>query len=273
MSWFITAKAFQEIVLPALDILILAFLIYRSYQILVKTKAIQLVRGAALMAFIYALAFFLNLQTLLWVLNLMVPGLVIGIAIIFQPELRKIFTQIGQGGWFKLNTSPDAFRIEEVIQAAVSLSARKRGALIVMGRQVGLKNFIDTGTKLDAEITSNLIVTIFGYDTPLHDGAIIIEGGKIVAAGCFLPLSEQPDIRRGFGTRHRAALGMAEETDAVVLVVSEETGALSLAYNGSLMYDLSEAELRKRLKRFFLTGRRSSFETTFESSEEGVLEE
>ncbi|GAB4363800.1 MAG: diadenylate cyclase CdaA [Spirochaetales bacterium] len=268
MSWILTTRTFQEIVLPALDILILAFLIYRSYQILVQTKAIQLLRGAALMALIYAVAFFFKLQTLLWVLNLMVPGLVIGVAIIFQPELRKIFTQIGQGGWFRFASSSQMLQLDEVIQAATTLSARKRGALIVLARQVGLKNYIDTGTRLDAEVTASLIVTIFGHDTPLHDGALIIEEGKIAAAGCLLPLSEQPDIRRSFGTRHRASLGVAEETDAVVVVVSEETGAISLAYNGNLIYDIPDTQLRRRLRELFTMGREGSMEDV----EEGILE-
>ncbi|MCX7788334.1 MAG: diadenylate cyclase CdaA [Spirochaetes bacterium] len=269
MSWILTTRTFQEIILPAIDILILSFLIYRSYQILIQTKAIQLVRGAALMALIYAVAFFFKLQTLLWVLNLMVPGLVIGVAIIFQPELRKIFTQIGQGGWFKFTSSEQILQFDEVIQAAVTLSNKRRGGLIVIARQVGLKNYIDTGTRLDAEITAKLIITIFGHDTPLHDGALIIEGGKIAAAGCFLPLSEQPDIRRSFGTRHRAALGLAEETDAVVVVVSEESGAISLAFDGNLIYDIPEPQLRKRLRELFIIRGEGAIEET----EEGVLEE
>jgi diadenylate cyclase len=134
------------------------------------------------------------------------------------------------------------------VGAAEVLSGRRRGALIVLPRHVGLKNYIDTGTRLDAEISSALLLTIFAFDTALHDGAVIIESGRIVAAGCCLPLSEQPDIRRSFGTRHRAALGMAEESDAVILIVSEESGAMSLAYEGNLSYDLSAKELTRRLK-------------------------
>ena len=269
MSWILATRTFQEIILPALDILILAFLLYRSYQILVQTKAIQLVKGAAFMALIYAVAFFFNLSTLLWVLNMMVPGLVIGIAIIFQPELRKIFTQIGQGGWFKFSHPSQILRIDEVVNAAETLSGKKRGGLIVLGREIGLKNFIDTGTRLDAEVSSSLIITIFGHDTPLHDGALIIEGGRIAAAGCFLPLSEQPDIRRSFGTRHRAALGLAEETDAVIVVISEETGAVSIAYEANLVYDIHETELRKKLRELFAY----MGDTAGEEIEEGVFEE
>lgn len=269
MSWIFTTQVFREVLLPALDIVILAFLLYRSYQILVQTKAIQLVKGAALMALIYGTAFFFNLSTLLWILNLMVPGLVIGVAIIFQPELRKIFTRIGQGEWFRFSHSAESLRLDAVTNAAEVLSGRKRGGLIVIGRHVGLKNYIDTGTRLDAEISSSLILTIFGHDTPLHDGAIMIEGGKIAAAGCFLPLSEQPDIRRSFGTRHRAALGLAEETDAVVVVVSEETGAMSLAYEGNLLYDLPAKEFGRRLKDLFTF----SQEGGEDKAEEAVFEE
>ncbi|MDR2588031.1 MAG: diadenylate cyclase CdaA [Spirochaetales bacterium] len=248
MSWSATTQVFRDIVLPGLDILILAFLLYKSYQILVQTKAVQLVKGVALIVLIYGAAFFFNLRTLMWVLNLMVPGLVIGLAIIFQPELRKIFTRIGQGGWFKFSHSDSSMRFEALLNAAEVLSAQRRGALVVLARQVGLKNYIDTGTRLDSEISSALILTIFAFDTAMHDGAVIIEGGRVAAAGCFLPLSEQPDIRRSFGTRHRAALGLTEETDAVVLVVSEESGAMSLAYEGNLLYDLPVRELSRRLK-------------------------
>ncbi len=268
MNWLVNLEIVRDIVLPALDIIILAFLMYRSYQILVQTKAIQLVKGAVFVAFIYAAAFFLKLGTLQWILNLMVPGLVIGIAIIFQPELRRIFTRIGQGEWFKFSQSVQTLKLEAVMNAAEVLSGKKRGGLFVLARHVGLKNYIDTGTRLDADISSSLLITIFGHDTPLHDGAVIIEGGKIVAAGCFLPLSEQPDIRQSFGTRHRAALGVAEETDAAVVIVSEETGAVSLAFEGNLLYDLSSKELSRRLKELFVFpsegGEQAEKESAFE---------
>ena len=238
----------RDIIVPVLDILLLAFLIYKVYQILVQTRAIQLVKGAFVLVFIYALAFFLNLETVLWILNLLAPSLVIGVAIIFQPELRKIFTRIGQGRLFGFGATSRPLQLEAVMSAAEVLSYRKRGALIVFSRTVGQKGIVETGTRLDAVLTSQLVITIFGHDTPLHDGAVVIGEEKIVAAGCFLPLSEQLDIRRSFGTRHRAALGMVEESDAVVLVVSEETGAITLAYDANLYYDLSIDETRRRLR-------------------------
>lgn len=249
MSFLTEIWIMREVVLPALDVLLLAFIIYKGYQILVQTRAIQLIKGAFFLVLLYALAFFLNLRTLLWIINLLAPSLVIGLAIIFQPELRKIFTRIGQGRLLQLSGRSKTYELDAVVSAVERLSGDKRGALVVFGRTVGLKSYIESGTRLDAEISSPLIMSLFGYETALHDGAMIIEDGKIVAAGCFLPLSEQLDVRRSFGTRHRAALGLAEETDAVVLVVSEETGSLSLSYDGNLYYDLSADTVRRRLAR------------------------
>ncbi len=249
MEWINQIWVFRELFRPVLDILILSVIIYQIYQILVQTRAIQLVKGAFLMALIYVLAFFLELTTLLWIMNGLATVLVIIIAIVFQPELRNIFTTIGRGDWLKLQNRGTSFQLDSVLNAVEVLSGRQRGALIVFTRQVGLKNIIETGTRLSSAISSSLILTIFGHDTPLHDGAAILQGGELLSAGCFLPLSEQSDIRRSFGTRHRAALGLAEETDAVVLIVSEETGAISLAYTSNLYYDLTLNEVRSTLRR------------------------
>lgn len=232
---------------PALDVILLAFLLYKSWQILVKTQAVSLVKGALLLAGLYAVALFLQLTTVSWILNAIAPGLFIAIAIVFQPELRKIFMRLGQGSIFRGAARPRVGQIEVVISAAETLSGLRRGALIVFSRNVGLKNIIDTGTRLDSLVSSSIIGTIFQFDTPLHDGALVIQEGRVAAAGCFLPLSEQQDIRKSFGTRHRAALGLSEESDAVILVVSEETGALSLAYDSKLYYGLSAEQVRRRL--------------------------
>ncbi len=240
---------FKEIITPALDIIILSFLIYQIYKLFIQTKAVQLAKGAFLIVLVYAVAFFIKLETLLWIMNSLATVLVIIIAVVFQPELRSIFTRIGQKDWFKISTRPNPYQLDTILNAVEVLAGRRRGALIVFIRKVGIKNIIDTGTKLDADISSSLILTIFGHDTSLHDGALLIQADKIISAGCFLPLSEQSDIRRSFGTRHRAALGMAEEADAIVLVVSEETGAISLAYNANLYYDLSIEEINKTLKK------------------------
>lgn len=232
-----------------LDIGILAFLLYQLYMILAETRAIQLLKGALFLALIYAVAFFLQLETMLWIMNSLATVIVIIIAIVFQPELRNIFTRIGRGEWFRLSTRAKPEQLDTVINAVEILAARRRGALIVFPRKVGMKNLIDQGTRLNADLSTSLLLTIFGHDTPLHDGAVIISGGKLLSAGCFLPMSEQTDIRRSFGTRHRAALGMAEDTDALVLVVSEESGAISLAWDAQLEYDLTSRELASSLRR------------------------
>jgi diadenylate cyclase len=247
VEWLNDIWVLRTIVLPALDILILAFLIYKGYQVLVQTRAVPLIKGAVLVLLTYGVALVLNLTTLRTILDLIAPSLVIALAVIFQPELRKIFTRMGQGSVLQLSAGSKFEELDAVMSAAEVLAYRRRGALVVFVRSIGQKNIIETGTKLDAQVTSALLLTIFSHDTALHDGAAIIDEGKLVAAGCFLPLSEQQDIRRSFGTRHRAALGAAEESDAVILVVSEESGAVSLAYDGNLFYDLGVEEARRRL--------------------------
>jgi len=243
-----------SLVQPVLDILVLSFLLYMAYQILVKTQAVQLLKGAISLLIIYAIAFLLRLNTLLWLLNILAPGLLIGVAIVFQPELRKIFMKIGQSDWLKIGKRSKHSHLDSVLTAAEILSNRRRGMLVVFVRRNTLRDIAETGTRLNADLSSSLLVTIFGHDTPLHDGAVLIQGGHITAAGCFLPLSEQQDIRKTFGTRHRAALGMSEETDAVVLIVSEETGAISLAYDSKLYYDLTSAEIIHQLEKLLDLG-------------------
>lgn len=233
---------------PVLDIGVLTFVLYKAYCIIVKTHGMQIIKALIMLGIAYAIALVFDLSTLLWLLNTIAPGLFVCFAIVFQPELRKIFLKLGQGDWFKLGNRSKHTYVDSVLIAAEILSNQKRGMLAVFIRKTGLKDIMDTGTRLNADLTSSLLVTIFGHDTPLHDGACLIQGGKIVAAGCFLPLSEQYDIKKTFGTRHRAALGLSEETDAIVLVVSEETGAISLAYDSKLYYDLTMEQLTKTLE-------------------------
>ncbi|MCL2209500.1 MAG: diadenylate cyclase CdaA [Treponema sp.] len=247
MALFQGILAVYDLIRPVLDVALLAFLLYKGYELLEKTQALPLVKGAGFLALVYGMAFLFNLTTLKWVLTIIAPGLFISIAIVFQPELRKIFMRLGQGEFFRSNTAVPINKLDSVITAAELLSQQKRGMLVVFPRRINLKNIIETGTRINAELTSSLIVAVFGFDGPLHDGAMVIQGGKIAAAGCFLPLSEQQDIRKNFGTRHRASLGMAEQSDAVVLVVSEETGALSLSYDAKLYYDLSPSEVTRKL--------------------------
>ncbi|MBO5235936.1 MAG: diadenylate cyclase CdaA [Spirochaetaceae bacterium] len=232
---------------PLLDIGVLAFLFYKVYTMLIKTNGIQLIKAAVFFAIAYSLAWFLQLSVLLWLLNLLVPSLIISFAIVFQPEIRKIFLKLGQTNWFSFRNRSKHSHIDSVLIAAETLSSQRRGMLAVFVRNTELKDIIETGQKLNADLSSSLLVTIFAHDTPLHDGAVVIQGGTVLAAGCFLPLSEQYDIKKTFGTRHRAALGMSESSDAIVLVVSEETGSISLAYDSRLHYDLTLEQLNEIL--------------------------
>ena len=247
MAWIQHLLNFFDLVRPILDVALLAFLLYKAYELFEKTQALQLVKGAGFLALVYGFAFLFKLTTLQWVLNILGPGLIIAVAIVFQPELRKIFMRLGQGELFRPDSRHNIGQLDAVITAAEMLSHKRRGLLVVFSRKTNIRNIIETGTKLNAEISSSLIVALYEFDGPLHDGAMIIQNGKIAAAGCFLPLSEQQDIRKSFGTRHRASLGMSEQSDAVVLIVSEETGAISIAYDSKLYYDLSTIEAARKL--------------------------
>jgi len=257
MAWFDKLLSIYDLTRPVLDVILLAFLFYKGYELLEKTQALPLVKGAGFLALVYGIAFFLNLTTLRWVLTIIAPGLFIAIAIVFQPELRKIIMKLGQAELFRPDIKPRIGQLDAVVTAAELLSEQRRGMLVVFPQRINLKNIIETGTRINAEISSSLIVAIFEFDGPLHDGAMVIQHGKIIAAGCFLPLSERQDIRKNFGTRHRASLGMAEHSDAVILVVSEETGALSLAYDSKLYYDLSSMEVTRKLKELLDSGSRA----------------
>jgi len=249
---------FRVFVIPVIDILVMTFLFYSVYQIFLQTQAVQLTRGLVFIILLYVLANLLQLNTVLWLLNFIAPGLVVVIAIIFQPEIRKMFTQLGQNWFWRFRQRGAPLEVEATLKAAHILSAQRRGALMVFARNVGLKNIIETGHSINADLSTALLVTIFGHDTPLHDGAVIIEARHLLAAGTFLPLSEQQDFQQRFGTRHRAALGLAEETDAVVLVISEENGAMSLAYNAELHHNLELTEVRSRLYKLLHPGQKDA---------------
>ncbi|MCL2758789.1 MAG: diadenylate cyclase CdaA [Treponema sp.] len=256
MTWFQWLYSIYDFIRPVLDVALLAFLLYKGYELLEKTQALPLVKGAGFLALVYGIAFLFNLTTLRWVLTMIAPGLFIAIAIVFQPELRKIFMRLGQTDFFRPNAAVHTGKLDAVITATELLSQKRRGMIIVFPGKINLKHIIETGTKINAEISSGLITALYEFDGPLHDGAMVIQGGKIAAAGCFLPLSERQDIRKNFGTRHRASLGMAEQSDAVVLIVSEETGAISLAYDAKLYYDLSSAEVTRKLMELLDKGSR-----------------
>lgn len=249
MNQFETLIKIYDFIRPVLDIGIITFLLYKAYQLITKTNAIQLIRAAVVVVLSYAVAVILQLRTLLWIFSVIAPGLMMAFAIVFQPELRKVFLKLGQAEWFTFGSRAKHSYVDSVLIAAEMLSKQKRGMLAVFMRSTKLDNILSTGTRLNADLSSSLLVTIFGHNTPLHDGACFIQGGKILAAGCFLPVSEQYDIKKTFGTRHRAALGLCEVSDCVVLVVSEETGAYSLAYDSKLHYDLTMDQVTRILER------------------------
>ncbi len=237
----------------AVQVVLLTVFFYNTYVALAQNRATQIVRSVLLYVFTYVLCRLIGLSIMEKILRVCAVPAAVFFAVVYQPELRRTFTPgVRRNRLFRIGgvqTSSD--QIETILNACQRLVQSKRGALIVFPRKLALKNIIDSGTKLNADISSALIVTVFDHDTPLHDGAMIIQGSKIVAAGCYLPLSVQTDIRTSFGTRHRAALGMAEESDAAVIVVSEETGSISLACNGNLYYDLSHDEIKSMLLSLF----------------------
>lgn len=233
---------------PVLDIIFLTVIFYLLYRVLAKTQAAQLLRGLFVLLFVYAIAFVFRLNTVLWILNTVAPSLLIGVVILFQPELRKIFLKMGQREWFASGGSSRFSQIDAIMNAAMIMSAKRRGMLVVFVRKSDMSEVMATGTRVNADISSSIFQTIFEFDTALHDGAAIVQNGRLMMAGCVLKLSEQQDISKSFGTRHRAALGTAETSDAVVLVVSEESGALSLAYDSKLYYDLEPTVITARLE-------------------------
>ncbi|MBO5100804.1 MAG: diadenylate cyclase CdaA [Treponema sp.] len=249
MSAFENLSKLYDVIRPVLDVGIMTFIIYKAYEIIIKTNAVQIIKAAVVVVMAYAVALVLDLSMLLWVLNKIAFGLIVCFAIVFQPELRKVFLKIGQSEWFAFGNRSKHTYVDTVIIAAEMLSKMKRGMLVVFMRHTKLDDIIETGTRINADLSSALLVTIFGHDTPLHDAACVVQSGKILSAGCFLPLSEQYDIKKTFGTRHRAALGLSEVSDAVVLVVSEESGAISLAYDSKLYYDLKTSQITKILEK------------------------
>lgn len=236
------------------DILVVSLIIFQVLMLVRRTRAVQLVIGLAVLFAAYIVSQWLGLYTLQWLLTRV--GLVVPIAllVLFQPELRRMLEQLGRGGVSLVGFSTSGLDREarirlmnDVSRAARILGSRKIGALIVLERSVGLADFIETGIRVDGVVTVQLLINIFFPNTPLHDGAVIIRGNRAAAAGCLLPLTERPGLSRALGTRHRAAIGITEETDALAVVVSEETGTISLAQEGRLSPGLTEEELKATL--------------------------
>lgn len=239
--------------LVAIDIALLSILIYRLLLLIRGTRAVQMFIGLLTIILLAITADWLDLGGLKWLISNLTTVWVVAFLILFQPELRRGLAQIGQSRFFASLVTGTRFAVlGEIVKAVEEMAEEKVGGLIVLERTMGLRNYVETGTRLDATVTAELLLTIFTPRTTLHDGAVIIHGDRVVAAGCILPLSQNPRLSQAIGTRHRAALGLAEETDAVVVVVSEETGAISIAADSRLIRRLDAGTLRSELSQRFL---------------------
>jgi diadenylate cyclase len=225
------------------DILVVWFVIYKLIMLIKGTKAVQLLKGIFVIIIVRGLSSIFGLDTLGWMMEQALTWGFLAIIIIFQPELRRALEQLGRGHLFSRTGMQEEEEQEQMIESmtkAVSYMAKRRiGALLSIERETGMSDYIETGIAIDAKITSQLLINIFIPNTPLHDGAVIVQKRQIAAAACYLPLSESPFISKELGTRHRAALGVSEVTDSITVVVSEETGAISITKNGELHRDLS----------------------------------
>ena len=235
------------------DILIVAFLIYRILLLLVGTRAMQLIRGFMIIGLIGAAANLLELRSLSNIMGRMFSALIIVIPILFQPELRRMLEELGKGHLWKVGSDAEEIdmRAEQLTKALVYCQSQRIGALCVLQRDTSLKEVWRTAVLLNADITEELLISIFWPGTPLHDGAVVIDQREIVAAGCYLPLTEKTDISRWYGTRHRAALGVTEMSDSIALVVSEERGEIKAAVSGHFSRPLSEAQVLKLCSHYF----------------------
>jgi diadenylate cyclase len=235
-----------------IDIIIITYVFYRLILIIRGTRAEQLVKGLILLLLAMVLSDQAGLDTLHWTLRQTMTVGLIAIPIVFQPELRRALEHLGRGKFFKTsywNWSSQDFEItiDELTKAIFVLVKKRIGALIVIERSTGLKEWVDTGIPVEGLVTAELLVNIFFPRSPLHDGAVIIQGNQIVAAGCYLPLTEDPNLGKELGTRHRAGIGISEQSDAVAIIVSEETGTISIAHDGVLTRYLDEKKLKMML--------------------------
>lgn len=235
---------------PIVEILMLGYSIYVLFLFIKGTRTEQVIKGLAVLLITFFITQKLELDVINWILRHIFAIFVIAFLIIFQPELRKGLARLGQSPFLGSFVKEEKV-IQELVETATSLARKKIGALIVLEREIGLKTYVESGVALDGKVTSELLSTIFMPNTPLHDGGVIIREDRIVAAGCLFPLTDNPKVSKSLGTRHRAAIGLTEETDAVAVVVSEETGIISLVFSGRMIRNLDEAKLARFLKSLY----------------------
>jgi len=244
--------AFPLRIADIVDISIIAFISYQMINLVRGTRTAQMLIGFLIVLATYLASQYFELHTLNWLLSNFLASIILVIVIIFQPDIRRALTQVGAGRSFSAAERVAQGQVlEEIVRSAVLLASKRIGALIVFERDVNLSEYIEVGTRIESKVTRELLQAIFLATSPIHDGAVIIQQGRITAAGCFLPLTVNPNVSKTLGTRHRAAIGLTEETDAVVVVVSEEEGKVSLVREGRIIRDLDAGTLRNTLQQLF----------------------
>jgi diadenylate cyclase len=238
-------------VLDILDITLMSLILYRLFLIVKGTKAAQMMIGLAILLLASLASRYLELFTIDWLVQSFWAQIVIAMIVLFQPEIRRALAHIGEAQFLNFATAEELKSLEEIVRAAVSLANRKIGALIVIERETSLKDFVEIGTNLDARVSKELLLSIFHPTSPIHDGAVIINGNRVAAAGCFLPITLSSDLNKSLGTRHRAGIGLTEETDAVAIIVSEETGIISVGLGGKIEEKIDMGTLRDMLTDIF----------------------
>ena len=248
-------SGWQDILRFIAEIFIISFCFYKLWLFIRGTRAVHLVKGLVFLLMFSFLANILGLTTITRILGYLGAVAIIAFIVLFQPELRRGLARLGENPLFASSWKEEEV-IEEMVKSANFLSRKKVGALIVLERDIGLRNYVETGIEMDSQVSSELLNTIFMPNTTLHDGAVIIQGQRIMAAGCILPLAENTDLARTMGTRHLAAKGLTTETDAIALIISEETGAVSVGVEGKLTRDLDGATLQKFLLNIYSSRRK-----------------
>ena len=257
---------FPDVIGNVFEVALVASAVYGLLILIRQTRAEQLLTGIALLLIISWVSDLLGLQTVFFLIKSLTPYTITLLVVVFQPELRRALGRLGQESRFweksffiREHTDDGTAHVEHILEAVQEMSATKTGALIVIEQQTGLQDIITTGVAIDAELSSSLLLNIFVPDTPLHDGATILRGGRIVASGCYLPLTDNPDVNKQLGSRHRSAIGISENSDAVVVVVSEESGVISVARNGKLTRYLDRDSLRAVLTPLYVQDREKDF--------------